>query len=698
MKAIIAEKPSVAREIAALVGATEKKDGYLEGKNYMVTWALGHLVGLAMPDEYGVKGFRKESLPILPDPFLLTIRKVKNDKNYVIDKSAKKQLKAIEYVLDRCDTIIVGTDAGREGELIFRHIYEYLKCTKPFQRLWISSLTEKAIRQGFDNLKDGSEFEGLFRAGQARSRADWLVGINASQALSISVGDGVYSLGRVQTPTLALICERYLENKSFEITKYWQLQLWYTKEFIDFKSTSKSKWQDQHKAEEAKRILQRSGTAKIVSVDKKTMTQQPPLLYDLTGLQKDANKKLNLSASQTLAIAQGLYEKKFISYPRTGSRHIPQDLWPEIPLFIKALEVKPACREAVEKIKYSRLNKRIVNDLRVTDHHGLLITEKIPTTLSADEEAIYTMIALRLIESVSQNCIKEMTHIEIEASHYDFILKGCKILEAGWRSIKGTMAEDIDEPIQELPDLKVGDDLKIKDIQVIEKKTKPPVLYTEAGILSAMETAGKEIESEEGRSALKGIGIGTPATRAAIIDTLFARDYIQKENKSLVPTDKGLQVYHLVKDKKISNVAMTAEWEIALGRIETGDIDAAVFQQQIEDYVSSITTELLDIYIDTAGQPVLTCPQCNHSKLIIRDKIVKCSDAACGWLQFRNICEVHMGMEEIERLVKNGKTGLIKGMTSKAGKKFDAYIVLDNEFKTYFDFPKYKAFPDRKRK
>jgi DNA topoisomerase-3 len=308
MKVVIAEKPSVAREIAALLGASEKKDGYLTGNGYYVTWAFGHLVGLGMPEDYGISGFQKSSLPILPNPFLLTVRKVKKGKGYTVDTGALKQLKVIEQVIDCSEKIIVATDAGREGELIFRYIYEYLKCNKPFERLWISSLTEKAIKQGFDNLKPGSDFDGLYQAGKSRSRADWLVGINSSQALSIAAGDGIYSLGRVQTPTLALICKRYLENRNFSVQQYWQIQLSHTKEFTDFKSLSINKWEDKKLAEDTLKSIGRNGnTATVASVEIKTVTEQPPLLFDLTGLQKEANKKLNLSAEETLNIAQSLY-------------------------------------------------------------------------------------------------------------------------------------------------------------------------------------------------------------------------------------------------------------------------------------------------------------------------------------------------------------------------------------------------------
>lgn len=688
MKAVIAEKPSVAREIAVILGATEKQDGYLAGNGYQVTWALGHLVGLAMPEDYGVPGFQREALPILPNPFLLTVRKIKRDKSYTTDSGAAKQLKIIEQIIARCDSIIVATDAGREGELIFRYIYQYLNCGKPFQRLWISSLTEKAIHQGLDNLKPGNAFDGLYRAGQGRSQADWVVGINASQALSIAAGRSVYSLGRVQTPTLALICKRYLENKNFTIQKYWQIQLGHRKEFIDFKSLSQSKWDNKNLADGALKSIQRNGSAAISEVNTKTISEQPPLLFDLTGLQKEANKKLGLSAEETLNIAQSLYEKKFITYPRTGSKYIPEDMWVEIPALIRAMEARPSYKEALAKVNWGRFNKRIVNDIKVTDHHGLLITERIPSALPAKEDAVYDMIALRLLEAVSHVCLKEVTDITLQALHHDFMLKGCKVLEPGWRAIKGDFTGEDSVTINELPDLKVGEALQINSAEVLEKKTKPPVLYTEAGVLAAMESAGKEIKEEDERKALQGIGIGTPSTRAAIIETLFKRDYIRREKKSLIPTEKGLQVYGLVKDKKIADVAMTAEWEMALHKIENNEIAATDFHKSMESYATSITEELLNMAIANEKHTELTCPKCKGHKLLIRDKVVKCPDETCNWVQFRNVCGTQISIADIESLVTKGKTSLIKGLKSKAGKKFDAHIVMNEKGETAFEFGK----------
>lgn len=690
MKVIIAEKPSVAREIAMLLGTIEKKDGYLTGNGYYVTWAFGHLVTLAMPEEYGIKGFQREALPILPNPFLLTVRTLKENNSYIPDAGALKQLKVIEQLLKNSESIIVATDAGREGELIFRYIYEYLKCNKPFERLWISSLTEKAILKGFENLRPGKDFDGLYLAARGRSRADWLVGINSSQALTIASGTGVYSLGRVQTPTLALICKRFIENKAFTIKKYWQIELEHRKEFIDFKSLSVTKWDDSKKAENTFKSILRHGTATVTFVETKVVNEQPPLLFDLTALQKEANIKLNLSAEETLSIAQSLYEKKFISYPRTGSKYVPDDMWIEIPKLISILEELEKFRGVVGKIQRGRLNKRIVNDLKVTDHHGLLITDKIPSALPAKEKAIYEMIACRLIEAVSPVCTKEITDVALQVLHYDFELKGCKILESGWRFVKGSFIDEESNLMQNLPELKVGDELKIKVAKILEKKTKPPVLYTEASLLAAMENAGKQIDNEQERKVLQQIGIGTPATRASIIETLFKREYVKREKKSLVPTEKGLKVYELVKDKKIADVAMTAEWELAFKKIENNEGDAMLFQKEMEDFTLTITQEILALSVQNEIQPELICPKCKTQKLVIRDKLIKCPAENCNWVQFRNICGIQLNYIDLEALISKGRTSLLKGMISKSGKKFEAFIAMNDIGETTFVFPEKK--------
>lgn len=699
MKAIIAEKPSVAREIAQILNVHERKEGYLTGNGYCITWALGHLVSLGMPEDYGVRGFDKASLPLFPDPFQLTPRKTKQSNSYKPDPSALKQLKVIQEVFDQCDSIIVATDAGREGELIFRYIYDYLKCTKPFERLWISSLTEKAITEGLKNLRPRSNFDNLYNAAKARSEADWLVGINASQALSIAAQNEVYSLGRVQIPTLALICRRFQDHNNFKKTKYWQIQLKHRKDYLDFTSLSEAHWEDQKQASQILKAIEREGRATIEDVSVKTVNESSPLLFDLTELQKEANRKLGLSADKVLQIAQSLYEKKFITYPRTGSKYIPEDLWTEIPELIRTLNTSDQFKPAISTLKFGNFNKRIVNDLKVTDHHGLLPTTKIPSALTASEKAIYDMIVYRLLESISEHCLKEITHLTVKVHHYLFNIRGAKIIAKGWRAVRGILADSknpspdptdntisIQEALIDIPELKIGNELKISNAELQEKTTTPPKLYTEADLLSAMENAGRKIENKDQQQILQRIGIGTPATRASIIETLLKRNYIIRKNKALVPTTKGLQVFELTKDKKISNAEITAEWEIALDKIEKGELNKNQFINDIQHYTTEITTELLLLHILQENIPQIKCPKCQNHNLIIKEKVVKCPDEQCKWILFRIICGVQLGIKDLTLLLTQNKTSFIKNMTSKNGKNFDAFITLKNGFNTSFEF------------
>ncbi|WP_295222566.1 type IA DNA topoisomerase [uncultured Chryseobacterium sp.] len=710
MKAIIAEKPSVAREIAQILNANSKKDGYFEGNGYCVTWALGHLVLLGMPEDYGIRGFDKASLPIFPNPFILTPRKTKQSqsKNYQLDPSALKQLKIIKNVFSQCTSIIAATDAGREGELIFRYIYDHLQCQKPFERLWISSLTERAIQEGFKNLRPGSDFDGLYEAAKARSEADWLVGINATQALSIAANSDVYSLGRVQTPTLALICKRFQENKGFKQKKYWQIQLQHRKDYLNFSSLSNQQWEDKKQAEQILKAIEREGRATVEEVSINTIKEQSPLLFDLTELQKEANRKLGLSADEVLQTAQSLYEKKFITYPRTGSKYIPEDLWSEIPELVRILNQSDPFKPAIATLKFGNFNKRIVNDLKVTDHHGLLPTTKIPSALTASEKAIYQIIVYRLLESLSEHCSKEVSHIIIKVHHYEFNITGSKILHKGWRAIKGLLSDkassnqddnsnnnsninETQEPqLIELPEFKKGDELKISSTELNEKLTRPPKLYIEADLLSAMENASRQIENRDQQKALANIGIGTPATRASIIETLITRNYITRKSKTLIPTDKGQKVYDLIKDQKIANVQMTEEWEMALHRIENKELDSNQFINDIKKYTKEITQELLSLNISQENIPELKCPKCQQHNLIIKEKIVKCPDEQCQWILFRVICGVQLSIDHITSLITIGNTPLIKNMKSKNGKKFEAYLILEEDLTTGFEFPQNK--------
>ena len=686
MQVILAEKPSVGREIAALIGATTRRDGYLEGNGYAVTWAIGHLVQLAMPEHYGYKGFERVHLPILPEEFILIPRQVKNGKKYNSDTGVLAQLQVIEKLFDACESIIVATDAGREGELIFRYIYHYLECTKPFQRLWISSLTEKAILQGFQNLKAGSDFDSLYEAAKKRSEADWLVGINASQALSLAVGSGIYSLGRVQTPTLAMLCERYIAHSEYQKRPYWQVQLVHQVGLVAFKSLSAGHFDSQKEADNLLKAIERHPQAEVTEVSTKTVEEQPPLLFDLTALQKEANKKYNFSAEQTLQIAQRLYEKKLITYPRTGSKYISADVWEEIPALIRLLQESEEFADRAKHLNLKQLNKRSVNDLKVTDHHALLITDHLAVGLTTEEHSIYTMIANRLLEAVSTSCLKELQTLCIEAYYQPFQTKGTVIKQAGWRAVQGIFSDD-KETVYELPKIPQGSQLRVKTAELLSKTTQPPALFTEASLLSAMETAGKDLEDKEQRALLKDSGLGTPATRAAIIETLLKRNYIERKGKALIPTDKGLEVYEWVKHQKIADVALTAEWETALQNIEQGKLSPETFLSEMKSYTAKITTDFLAMDIQKEKAPELCCPRCKHQQLIIQEKVVKCPDPDCGFILFRSVCGKLLSLEHITTLIQEGKTPLIKGLKSKAGKTFDAYIALDTEQKTVFEFP-----------
>ncbi|MCF2709857.1 MULTISPECIES: type IA DNA topoisomerase [Bacteroides] len=689
MIAVIAEKPSVARDIATVLGATQKNDGNISGNGYTVTWAFGHLVGLAMPDAYGIENFRRENLPILPQSFQLIPRQVKTDKGYKPDSGTVKQLKIIKEVFDQCDKIIVATDAGREGELIFRYIYQYLDCRKPFVRLWISSLTDKAIRKGLQNLKDGTMYNNLFRSAKARSEADWLIGINASQALSIAAGRGTYSLGRVQTPTLAMICSRYLENKNFVQQKYWQLKLQTGKDSIKFSALSEEKFDSQQPAIGKLQMIKHSGQVQVESVECKEVNQEPPLLYDLTTLQKEANTKLNFSADKTLSIAQKLYEGKLISYPRTGSRYISQDVFYEIPERISLLDTYDRFAGYARSMKGSNLNRRTVDDKKVTDHHALIITENKPGSLQADEQAIYELVAGRMLEAFSQKCVKEVTSISLTSGDSIFAVKGTVIKSAGWRAVFNTQEEGEKNTV--LPALKEGDNLALSDIELLEKQTKPKPLHTESLLLSAMENAGKELEDVELKASMKDSGIGTPATRAAIIETLFTRQYIVREKKALVPTEKGLAVYDIVRDKKIADVEMTGMWENALSKIESGEMNPDTFHKSTEVYASQITSELLGMQLTLKTQLDLICPKCETGKIMLYPKVAKCDNTDCGLIVFRNKSDKQLSDKQVMELVTAKKTGLIKGFKSKARKSFDASLAFDDQFNVVFVFPEKKG-------
>ena len=686
---IIAEKPSVARDIARIVGANSKQDGYMDGNGYLVTWAMGHLIALAMPETYGFSAYKAEDLPIRPNPFQLMVRQVHKDKEYISDPAALKQLKVLRSCFDKADRIIVATDAGREGELIFRYIYQYLDCRKPFDRLWISSLTNKAIREGLSNLKLGSHYDNLYHSAKARSEADWLVGINASRALSIARRGG-YSLGRVQTPILAMVCRRYIENRDFSSVPYWKLSVHTEKEGVPLKTVGSKDYESEASAQTALAVLRSQSQLTVESVVRKVAGTPPPLLYDLTALQKDANRRHGFSADKTLSIAQSLYEKKITTYPRTGSRYISEDIFEEVPALLRK----------IGKTLSNPLNRHSVDNAKVTDHHAIIPTGETPTGLSTDEANIYNMVVTRFSEAFSSDSEEERMQVRFTDGTNTFTWKACRQISLGWKAVQKSKEveaekeEDGKEQIlSSLPSLTEGEVLPLVSAEITEHKTKPKPLYTEATLLSAMENAGKEVENAESKKAMAECGIGTPATRANIIETLILRDYIRRDKKSIIPTEKGLAVYEIVKDKKIANAEMTGSWELALAAIEAGKMPSDKFSQGINSYVSTICEELLSLTPEQKSYPVYRCPKCGQQSVGIYAKVAKCRHETCGFHVFREVCGIHLSEDNIRDLINSGRTPILKGLTSKAGKKFNARLILKDDYTTTFEFEQ-----NRKRK
>ena len=683
---IIAEKPSVARDIARIVGASNKQDGYMGGNGYLVTWAMGHLIALAMPETYGFSAYKAEDLPIRPNPFQLVVRQVRKDKEYISDPAALKQLKVIRSCFDKVDRIIVATDAGREGELIFRYIYSYLNCHKPFNRLWISSLTDKAIREGLSNLKPGSSYDNLYYSAKARSEADWLVGINASRALSIARRGG-YSLGRVQTPTLSMVCRRYIENRDFSSIPYWKLSVLTEKESLSLKAIGSEDYESEASAQTALSQLRSQSRLKVESVTRQVGHTAPPLLYDLTALQKDANRRHGFSADKTLSIAQSLYEKKITTYPRTGSRYISEDVFEEVPALLRK----------IGKTLSNPLNRHSVDNAKVTDHHAIIPTGETPTGLSTDEANIYNMVVTRFSEAFSSDSEEERMQVRFTDGTNTFTWKACRQISLGWKAVQKSKEveaekeEDGKEQIlSSLPSLTEGEVLPLVSAEITEHKTKPKPLYTEATLLSAMENAGKEVKEDDKRKVMAECGIGTPATRANIIETLILRDYIRRDKKSIIPTEKGLAVYEIVKDKKIANAEMTGSWELALAAIEAGKMPSDKFSQGINSYVGTICEELLSLSSEQKSYPVYRCPKCGQQSVGIYAKVAKCRHETCGFHVFREVCGIHLSEDNIRDLISSGRTPILKGLTSKVGKTFNARLVLKDDYTTTFEFEQNK--------
>ncbi len=594
--AVLAEKPSVARDIASVLGAVSQGDGYLHGNGYVVTWAIGHLAALAQPHEINPvwRQWRRDQLPMLPQQWPL-----------VVYEKTKDQFEVVRKILTspRISRVVCATDAGREGELIFRYIYEAAQCEKPFSRLWISSLTPDAIRQGFDALRPGSDYDRLADAARGRSRADWLVGMNLSRAYSLAYGEDL-SVGRVQTPTLAMIVERELVIRSFVPEDYLEVVASFHPAGGSNESRYQGTWFREQRAmrlpaggEEAGRIVERarSGTAAIESIESETQRMAPLPLYDLTELQRHANRLFGFSAQQTLDVAQALYERhKLISYPRTDSRHLSQDVAATLPRVVEAIAA-PYQAQLAPGTGERPLGRRFIDDAKVTDHHAIIPTTTGPekAKLSGEERRIYDLVCRRLLSAWHDDYVWSVTTIITSIRNGEVVdryhTSGTTVQQVGWKVLDIAVARKPEQKAEQaLPaGLKKDQAQEVVEVEAIGKKTRPPKRFTEATLLTGMETAGKTLDEKELSDAMKETGLGTPATRAAIIEVLLKRGYMIRNGKSLEATSKGIRLIEIV-HPEVKSPAMTGQWEAYLTRIHRGQARLEPFLKGIEDYVREV--------------------------------------------------------------------------------------------------------------
>jgi DNA topoisomerase-3 len=645
MKVILTEKPSVARDIARCLNIRNKRDGYFEGNGYRITWAFGHLVELKEPDDYHKewKRWSLETLPIIPEKFGLKARG---------DASAKKQLNTIKHLFKEADEIICATDAGREGELIFRYILSWSQClSKPFKRLWISSLTDEAIRKGFAQLQDGRVYDNLYRAAKCRSESDWIVGLNATRLYTLKFGQNgtLWTIGRVQTPVLALIVQRDAEIANFIPKDFWELQTLYRNTVFQYAGGRFDQQVD------AEALLSRidGHPFQITAVKGKQETVNPPLLYDLTDLQKDMSMRYGFTADRTLTCAQQLYEKKHITYPRTDSRYLSNDMKAGMKPLLEKLRGPFGPQIAPLDLDKLALNARYFNNAKVTDHHAIIPTTTLPGNLSYDEEKLYQAIAIRFIAAFYPPCIKQVTTVQGETNQVQFKTTGTVIVSPGWQALyKNDDKKDKEQKI--LPEFTQGETGPHQP-SVSQGKTTPPKSYTEAALLSMMESAGKTCDDETLKEALKEKGLGTPATRAAIIETLIKRGYIERQKKNLLSTESGRHLIAIIADDRLKSAAMTGEWESKLKKIEQHAYDPDQFMAEIIQFTQKIKDESTKPLYD-AGK-LGACPLC-HKPVIEGRKGYGCSGwkEGCQFVLWKEVYGVPVTHELASQLLQNGRT------------------------------------------
>jgi DNA topoisomerase-3 len=696
---VIAEKPSVGRDlVGVLPGAFTKGEGYLEGPDHVVTWAVGHLVQLADPDEYEerFKKWRMADLPIVPEHFKLVVR----------DERSKKQMNVVKRMLGRddVDAVVNACDAGREGELIFAYLYEKSGSRKPVQRLWLNSMTKRAIKEAFGELRPGADFAPLEEAARSRSEADWIVGMNATRAATIrlrSSFDGAVSLGRVQTPTLAILARREEEIRAFRPEPYWLVDA----EFDPVQNGPRV-YEGRHyagnnprlkTAAEARAVVAacEGQTGAITKLEKSERKDRPPLLYDLTSLQRDANSRHGFSARRTLAAAQRLYEEhKALTYPRTNSRYLTGDM---------VAEIKPIAQLLGSRSEYAQASRyvvgldvlplgRVINDAKVTDHHAIIPTraESHPVDkMNDDDRRIYDMVVRRFLAAFHPEAVFENTRIETTVADHVFRTRGKLMLVPGWRGVYGEEADapqadrsdDDEDREQQLPKLVRDEQVAVKEVASDEKETKPPRRYTEGALLAAMETAGKLVDEEELREAMKDSGIGTPATRASIIERLLQVGYIERDARALVVTEKGLNVVRLLGEHPLTSPGLTGDWEHRLAKIESGQDSRKAFMGDIvkftESTVGELDTKLKDVRIPRAN--LGPCPVCGRD-IVENRKGYSCwsrEDPGCGFVIWKSKTGKQLPVAVARELIKTGQTErAVTGFKGRSGKSFRARLAL----------------------
>ncbi len=710
---VIAEKPSVGRDLVrVLPGTFDKGEGFLEGSEHVVTWAVGHLVQLADPDEYDerFKRWRMADLPIVPDRFKLVVR----------DERSKKQMNAVKRLLGRddVDTVVNACDAGREGELIFAYIYEKSGSRKRVERLWLNSMTTSAIKEAFGSLRPGAELAPLQAAARSRSEADWIVGMNATRAATIrlrSSFDGAVSLGRVQTPTLAILARREEEIRAFKPEPYWVVDATF-----DTVKDGPRRYEGRYHAGANPRIKDPTQAQAIVAacegqigtitkLEKSERKERPPLLYDLTSLQSDASARFGFTLRRTLASAQRLYEEhKALTYPRTSSRYITRDM---------ISDIKPIARLVGSQREYADASRyvlgldvlplgRVVNDAKVTDHHAIIPTraERHPVEkMNPDDRRIYDLVVKRFLAIFHPDAVFENTRVETTVAEHVFRTRGKLMLVPGWRGVYGESADangqdrDDDEGReQQLPRLQQGEDAAVAQVAGTEKETQPPRRYSDGSLVKVMETAGKLVEEEELREAMKDSGIGTPATRAAIIERLIQVGYVERDGRALVVTEKGLNVVRLLGEHALTSPGLTGEWEHRLAKIEIGADSREAFMGDIvkftRDTVGELDTKLKDVRIPRAT--LGPCPVCGR-EIVENRKGYSCwsrEDPGCGFVIWKSKAGKQLAVSVARELIKTGRTQkAVSGFKGRSGKSFRARLALaqseDGKWRVEFDEP-----------